>query len=78
MFEGENFAVFTVFRSIVNFFPRIMALSIGNVSLQACYRKNFPRMAILYPNRESFPTRKFCPIRYAVVSECNDVMILTG
>ena len=29
-----------VFHSIVNLFPRIMALSIGNTSLQACYRES--------------------------------------
>ena len=42
MFDGETFVVFVVFHSIVNVFPRIMALSIGNVSLQACYRRSFP------------------------------------
>ena len=49
--RGETFAVFVVFHSIVNVFLRIMALLIGNVSLQACYRK-------------SFPTRKFYRIWY--------------
>ena len=39
MYEGRNFAVF---HSIVDVFPRIMALSIGSVSLQACYHKSFP------------------------------------
>ena len=33
--SGKTFAVFTVFHSIANAFPRIMALLIGNVSLQA-------------------------------------------
>ena len=55
-FEGGTFAVFTVFHSIVNVFQQIMALSIGNVRLQACTVKVFPRMEILCPNRESFPT----------------------
>ena len=31
---------FVVFHSIVNHFPRIMALSIGSTSLQACYRES--------------------------------------
>ena len=39
-FEGENFPVFTVFHSITNLL--IMALSIGNISLQACYCENLP------------------------------------
>ena len=34
--------VFVVFDSIANVFPQIMALSIGNVSLQACHHKSFP------------------------------------
>ena len=37
--RGKTFAVF---HSIVNVFPRIMALLIGNVGLQACYRESFP------------------------------------
>ena len=40
--RGKTFAVFMVFYSIANVFPQIMALSIGNVSLQACYHKSFP------------------------------------
>ena len=38
----KTFTVSAVFHSIANVFPRIMALSIGNVSLQACYRESFP------------------------------------
>ena len=34
--RGKTFAVFAVFHLIMNVFPRIMALLIGNVSLQAC------------------------------------------
>ena len=34
--------VSVVFHSIANVFPQIMVLSIGNVSLQACYREIFP------------------------------------
>ena len=37
--RGETFMAF---HSIVNVFPRLMALSIGNVSLQACYHESFP------------------------------------
>ena len=33
---------FAVFHSIANVFPQIMALSIGNVSLQVCYHESFP------------------------------------
>ena len=43
MFEGKTLEVFMVFHSIANVFPRIMALLIGNISLQACYTlKVFP------------------------------------
>ena len=34
--SGESLVVFKVFHSIANVFPRIMASSIGSVSLQAC------------------------------------------
>ena len=37
--RGETF---TVIHSIANVFRQIMALSIGNVSLQACYCERFP------------------------------------
>ena len=35
-FEEENFRGFHSFSVIANVFPRIMALSISNVSLQEC------------------------------------------
>ena len=41
-----------------NVFLQIMALSIGNVSLQACYRESFSMNGNLYPNHENFPTRR--------------------
>ena len=50
MFEGENF---TVFHSIVNLFPPKMALLIGNVSLQACYRDSFQQTTL---NAKVFPS----------------------
>ena len=31
--------------------------------------KVFLRMAILYPNHASFPTRKFCHIQYVTISQ---------
>ena len=40
--RGKTFTVIAVFHLIANVFPRIMALLIGNVSLQACYRESFP------------------------------------
>ena len=40
--RGETFVVFVVFHSILNVFRQIMALSVGNVRLQACYRESFP------------------------------------
>ena len=40
--RGKTFVVFMVFHSIANLFPQIMALSIGNTSLQACYSESFP------------------------------------
>ena len=38
----KTFAIFAVFHSIASVFRQIMALSIGNVSLQACYCESFP------------------------------------
>ena len=40
--KGKKFVVFMIFHSIVNLFRQIMALLIGNITLQACYYKSFP------------------------------------
>ena len=39
--RGKTFAVFAVLHSIANLFPWIMASSISNISLQACYQESF-------------------------------------
>ena len=60
--RGKTFAVFVVFHSIVNVFPQIMALSIGNVSLQACYRESFSCEWQFYT-----PTVKVSPLESCAV-----------
>ena len=66
-FQGENFHGFAVFHSIANVFPQAMALLIG---YKHASMKVFPQMAILYPNRESFPTQKFCCIHTRILARC--------
>ena len=39
--RGKTFMDFMVFHSTAKLFPRIMALSIGNICLQACYCESF-------------------------------------
>ena len=45
LYTGKNLQgkllQFVVFHSILNLFPRIMALSISNISLQKCYSESF-------------------------------------
>ena len=59
MFMGTTFVLFTVFHSIVNLFPQIMALSISYVSLQACYRKSFSVNDHLHSKCKSFLPQTF-------------------
>ena len=78
-FEGENFRSFCAFSLNCKCFPRIMALSIGNVSLQHASVKVFLRMESLYPNHESFPTRKFSHLKvlpYTVVVYSRSVALV--
>ena len=63
-FKEKTFITFMVFTHL-EFFPRIIALSTGNISLQACYCESFPRVIIFISKRESFPSQKFCSIWYA-------------
>ena len=52
--RGKFFAVFAVFHSIANVFPRIMDLSIANVSLQACYHESSPANGNFVPYLQKF------------------------
>ena len=52
--------VFAVFHSIANVFPRIMALLIGSVSLQACYHESFPHnWKVFTLTAKVFPFKSF-------------------
>ena len=61
---SKTFVVFMVFHSTTNFFLQIMALSISNISLQQCYSKSLPWIAIFHSKRKSSPPQMFSCIWY--------------
>ena len=51
----KTFVIFTVFHSTANLFPQIIALSIGNISLQQCYSKGVTVNSLPTQNTKVFP-----------------------
>ena len=60
--------VFMDFHLIANLFTQIMALLVGNISLQACKRESFQQIIIFHCKCESFPPQIFCRIWYVANS----------
>ena len=58
MFEAEKFCGLQFFTQLW-MFPQIAALSISNISLQACYSKSFWRISIFHSKCDSFPLKRF-------------------
>ena len=57
--------VFIVFHSIANLILWIVALWIGNISLQKCNNKIFIVNSFSHWKHESFPSQMFCHIQYS-------------
>ena len=73
--RNKTFTVFMIFYSTTNLFPRIMAWSISNISLQNCYSESFTANSY-FPLK----TRKFSPadvFRHTVYCTFNFVTVRT-
>ena len=68
-FKGETFVVLRLFTQLQMFSHESMAMSIDNISIQACYRKGFSWTTIFLSNRESFSPWKFCLVRSGINTE---------
>ena len=63
LLRGKTFVVLWLFTLLQMFSHESMAMSIDNISIQACYHEGFSWTTIFLSNRESFSPQKFCLVR---------------